>query len=130
MTGAYKRAVGENLKGKSVAVLKAAAQAAPKKSKLSTTVLKAKKKEEAGACGCCGKSNCGCCGSLADASIHNDGYYLAGNHLKGNSNIIIYGTKAEVSHPGGGVANGGGAGVSAGGSGGSSSKGTGKKKKK
>lgn len=114
----------ENLKGKTAAVLKGM-----KKSRLgsSTTVLKEKKEEKkeekGGACGCCGKSKCGCCGgSLADASIHNTGYYLAGNHLSGNSNVIIYGTKSEVSHSGGGVANGGGSGVGKGGNGGSSSK--------
>jgi len=132
--GAYKKAVRENLKGKTAAVLKGM-----KKSRLglSTTVLKEKKEEKkeekGGACGCCGKSKCGCCGgSLADASIHNTGYYLAGNHLSGNSNVIIYGTKSEVSHSGGGVANGGGSGVGKGGNGGSSSKAKkkGSKKKK
>lgn len=29
---------------------------------------------------------------LEDASIHNDGFYLAGNTLKAGSNVVIYGT--------------------------------------
>jgi len=80
-----------------------------------------KKKDDA-KCGCCGKTACGCCGSLADASIHNDGYYLAGNTLDKNSNVIIYGTGSTVSTSGGGIANGGGAGKVMGGGGGSAAK--------
>jgi len=38
------------------------------------------------------------------------GFLLSGDHLSGNSNIIIYGDKAAVTNSGGGVANGGGAG--------------------
>jgi len=29
---------------------------------------------------------------LEDASIHNEGFYLAGNTLKAGSNVVIYGT--------------------------------------
>jgi len=93
-----------------------------------------KKEEKKDECGCCGKSKCGCCGgSSTDASIHNTGFYLDGDHLSGNSNIIIYGNEATVTNSGGGVANGGGAGevqaaakAATGGSGGAKGKGAAK----
>jgi len=64
------------------------------------------------------KKAAGCCGDVADASIHNDGFYLAGNKISGGSNVIIYGTGAHVEHTGGGVANSGGHGPGGGGGGG------------
>ena len=58
--------------------------------------------------------------SVADASIHNKGFYLASNKIKRGSNVIIYGTGATVNHQGGGVANSGGLGPKGGSGGGHS----------
>ena len=101
------------------------------------TVLK--KEEKKKECGCCSQSKCGCCGgSSTDSSIHNTGYYLDGDHLSANSNIIIYGNGATVTNSGGGVANAGAAGdvhaasqgtTGGGGGGGANAAGGGSKKK-
>lgn len=129
--GAYKRAKRETLKGKSASELKAsgAGKTVALAEKAGKKGANKDKKDDQGGCGCCGNAKCGCCGGyVADASIHNTGYYLAGNKLSGNSNVIIYGTKATVSHSGGGVANAGGAGGGAGGAGGGEKAKGGKKK--
>jgi hypothetical protein len=37
------------------------------------------------------------CSVMEDASIHNEGFYLAGNKLEAGSNVIIYGTGMAIS---------------------------------
>jgi len=54
---------------------------------------------------------------MADAHIENSGFYLSGNAINRQSNVIIYGNGAKVVHSGGGVGNSGGSGPK-GGSGG------------
>ena len=86
--------------------------------KLAATEKKDDKKNDE--CKCCSKPGpCGCCGgTYSDASIHNTGFFLNGDHIDRGSNIIIYGNGATVTNSGGGVANSGGHGPGGGNGGG------------